>query len=72
MQVFTTGAFLESQKIGDKWYWVVSMFEDETYMDGKRVSTKIYADTEEELLLEEEKEELDGFTLYCNNRELVV
>ena len=56
MQAFATGAFIESQKIGDKWYWVVSMFENDTYMDGKRVDTKIYADTEEGLLLEEEEE----------------
>ncbi len=34
LQVFTTGAHLVPTLIDDKWVWVVSGFQDETYFDG--------------------------------------
>jgi len=34
MEAFTTGAYIESQKIEDKWYWIVTKFEDDTFMNG--------------------------------------
>lgn len=38
MEAFTTGAFIESTKIKDKYYWIVSRFENDTFIDGIAVS----------------------------------
>lgn len=48
--VFTTGAFLEKVKIKGVWRWVVSEFEDNTYIDGELATFFTVAATAETLL----------------------
>lgn len=45
-EVYTTGAFLspirvESEK-GPRWMWVVTQFEDDTFLDGSEVEVMEY------------------------------
>lgn len=47
---FTTGAFIESQKIEDNWYWIVTGFEGDTFTDGIEISNiQVISDTEDGL-----------------------
>jgi len=47
---FTTGAFIESQKIEDKWYWIVTEFENDTFINGIDVpNIQVISDTEDGL-----------------------
>jgi len=38
MIAFTTGAYIESQKIEDNWYWIVTGFEADTFTDGSQIT----------------------------------
>lgn len=44
-----TGAHIEPIKIGRKWYWVVTEFEDDTFEDGDCIDVRESAPTRERL-----------------------
>ncbi len=50
MEAFTTGAFIEPKKIKDKYYWIVSRFEDDTFINEIAVSNiQAVSDTQDGL-----------------------
>jgi hypothetical protein len=53
-RIYTTGAFLVPMKVksGDKerFVWVVSDFNDDTYLDGELCSPVVYASSMEKML----------------------
>ena len=60
--IYTTGAFVHPVEIQDKdsnrqWRWVVSQFEDDTYLDGKTCNPVVSAETCEKLLLPDDDDE---------------
>lgn len=39
---YTNGAFIQGRKCGDGlWRWVVTSFEDDTFLDGEMIDTEI-------------------------------
>jgi hypothetical protein len=51
-RVFTTGAYLEPVQIGEKFYWRVTQFEDDTFLEGEYASVQECGDTVEQLIRE--------------------
>ena len=54
--IYTTGAFVHPVEMQDEdgnrhWRWVVSQFEDDTYLDGETCSPVVSAETCEKLLI---------------------
>jgi len=56
-QIFTTGAYLEPVQIGGAWMWVVSSFEDDSFMDGEIFNPPHIAETRNLLLINTTKDE---------------
>ena len=59
--IYTTGAFLTPLKVTDdegnpQWLWVVTSFDDSTYLDGESCSPVVNAETCDELLLTDDDE----------------
>ena len=59
--IYTTGAFVHPVEMKDEngshvWRWVVSSFEDESFLDGETCSPIESAETCENLLLPDEDE----------------
>jgi hypothetical protein len=55
--LFTTGAYIQPFKVVDaagnaKWFWVISEFIDDTFLDGEVLNPRENGATKEELLLE--------------------
>ena len=55
--LFTTGAYIQPLKVTDdagneKWFWVVSEFADDTFMDGEVLNPVESGTTKQELLVE--------------------
>lgn len=51
---FTTGAHIAPVQINGKWRWIVTEFEDDTFVDGELVNPDSVADTEDGLIKEGE------------------
>lgn len=56
-EVYTTGAFIVPMKIKkggkEKFIWVVSEFNDDSYLNGELCSPMVYADSLEHLIVED-------------------
>lgn len=55
--VFTTGAFITPVLIEDRWRWVVTEFEDDTFIDGNDVNVVESSVNLEDLILWEDEDE---------------
>ena len=56
--LFTTGAYIQPLKVVDetgneKWFWVISEFSDDTFLDGEIFNPSENGLTKQELLFEE-------------------
>lgn len=58
LNIYTTGAYLKSKFVDGKYMWVVTGFEEDSYMDGQRINTYEWADNEKDLIDPEEEEEV--------------
>lgn len=56
-QIFTTGAYLIPIQIDDRWVWMVSSFEDETFKDGESFNPPEAAESLNELLTNTTKDD---------------
>ncbi len=54
MIVYTTGASLKPALVNGEWRWIVKSFNEDVFVDGDCVNVLVMADTEEELISEEE------------------
>ena len=55
--LFTTGAYIQPLKVVDnvgneKWFWVISEFVDDSFLDGQPLNPSENGFTKQELLLE--------------------
>jgi len=51
MIAFATGAFIETlQMVDGSWRWVVTSFEDDTFIDGEYVDVVEFANSEGEMI----------------------
>jgi len=56
--IFTDGAFLQPVNINNKWYWMVVGFKDDSYLDGEVCDPVVTAESQDELLREDEDMEV--------------
>lgn len=56
-EIFTTGAFLEAVEVeinGEKqWRWIVTKFEDESFLDREAIDVYTYANSQDKLFIQE-------------------
>jgi hypothetical protein len=62
--IFTTGAFLKPLQLIDNngntlWRWVVTSFEDDSYLNGKICRPEVSAETCDKLLLPDDDDDDD-------------
>lgn len=50
LMIFTTGAFLMPVRLGNRWCWIVTGFEDSSFRDGHDVNVTEYAENKEDLI----------------------
>lgn len=50
LMIFTTGAFLMPVRLGNRWCWIVTGFEDSSFKNGHYVNVTEYAESKEDLI----------------------
>lgn len=55
--LFTTGAFIEPVKViinnQEQWRWIVSSFEDQTFINGNEIDVYSYANSLENIIIDD-------------------
>lgn len=50
LMIFTTGAFLMPVRLGNRWCWIVTGFEDSSFYNGQYVNVTEYSENKEDLM----------------------
>lgn len=57
MEIFATGVKLEAIEVEingvRQWRWIATGFEDDTFIDGKRIDVFTYSETKENLIIQD-------------------